>query len=133
VVEELVQGQQVALLSTDVGSMEYYSKTDRIPKSVRDVLVKAIGLRNEQTDTQRQIDDRRRQVSEITNEQTRIRENIKTVDRTSEYAGRLLKKLNDQETTLEKLQGEIGELQKKLDQQRKAFEQFLQSTSVEEK
>jgi hypothetical protein len=131
VVEELVTGQTIAILNTDIGSLEFYSKSDRIPKKVRDTLTKAIGLRNEMTDTQRQIEERRRQVAEITNEQTRIRENIKTVDRTSEYATRLLKKLNDQETSIEKLQTEADGLQKQLEKQRGEFESFLQGTSVE--
>jgi uncharacterized protein YutE (UPF0331/DUF86 family) len=131
VVEELVTGQTITILNTDIGSLEFYSKSDRIPKKVRDVLTKAIGLRNDMTETQRQIEERRRQVAEITNEQTRIRENIKTVDRTSEYATRLLKKLNDQETSIEKLQTEADSLQKQLEKQRAEFEAFLQGTSVE--
>jgi hypothetical protein len=131
VVEELVQAQQIAILNSDVGSLEYYSKTDRIPKSVREVLAKAIGMRSEMTATQRQIEDRRRQMSEITNEQTRIRENLKTVDRNSEYATRLLKKLNDQETTIERLQSEVAALQKTLEDQQKNFEAYLQNTTIE--
>lgn len=133
VVEELINGQQIALLNADIGSMEFYSKSGSIPKAVKEILTKAIGLRNEMTDTQRQIDERRKQIGEITTEQTRIRENIKTVDRTSDYAGRLLKKLNDQETTIEKLQSEMTDLQKNLDNQRRSYETFLQNTSVDDK
>ena len=133
VVEEQVTSQQIALIGADVGALEFYGKTDRIPKAVRDVLAKAVTLRNAMTDTERQLEERRRQVTEITAEQTRIRENVKTVDRTSEYAGRLLKKLNDQETTIERLQSEISDLQKRLNTQRKEFEDYLQSTTVEDK
>jgi hypothetical protein len=133
VVEELINSQQIALLNFDLGSLEFYSKSGSIPKDVKDVLTKAIGLRNEMTETQRQLDERRRQINEITTEQTRIRENIKTVDRNSDYAGRLLKKLNDQETAIEKLQAEATDLQKTLDNQRKNFENYLQNTTVDDK
>jgi hypothetical protein len=133
VTEELVNAQQIALLGADIGSMEFYTKSGSIPKSVKEILTKAISLRNAMTDTQRQIDERRRQISEITSEQTRIRENIKIVDRNSDYAGRLLKKLNDQETEIEKFQQEVTDLQKSLDTQRKSFETFLQNTTVEDK
>jgi hypothetical protein len=133
VVEELVTSQQVALVGADVGALEFYSKTDRIPKSVRDVLAKAIAMRNAMTDTQRQIDENRRRWTDITTEQTRIRENLKTVDRNSEYAGRLLKKLNDQESEIEKIEASMADLQKKLDGQRKELEDYLQNTNVEEK
>jgi hypothetical protein len=133
VVEEHVNAQQIAILPTDVGSLDFYSKTGSIPKGVRDVLVKAITFKNALTDTQRQIEDRRRQTAEITTEQTRIRENLKTVDRNSEYGTRLLKKLNDQETAIEKLQAEIVDLTKQQEQQRKELESYLQNTTVDDK
>ncbi len=131
VVEEHVQGQTIALLNTDLGSLDYYSKTDRIPQNVREALGKAISMRSGMVDTQRQMDDRRRQITDITQEQTRIRDNIRTVDRTSDYGTRLLKKLNDQETQIEKLQAELQALQKTIDQQRKDLETYLQNTTVE--
>ncbi|MDB5322710.1 MAG: hypothetical protein JWN40_4341 [Phycisphaerales bacterium] len=134
VVEERVSAQQFALLPADVGALDFYSKTGSIPKGVRDVLLKAIALKNTMTDTQRQTEDRRRQITEITAEQTRIRENLKSlVDRTSDYGTRLLKKLNDQETALEKLQTEIIDLTKLQNQQRKELETYLQNTTIDEK
>jgi predicted RNase H-like nuclease (RuvC/YqgF family) len=90
-------------------------------------------MRNQMIDTQRQVEERRRQVNDITSEQTRIRENLKTVDRNSEYSTRLLKKLNDQETTIERLQAEFASFQKQFDQQQKDFESYLQNTSVDDK
>ncbi|MEZ0266150.1 MAG: hypothetical protein ACAI43_15580, partial [Phycisphaerae bacterium] len=131
VVEELVQAQVLAILSSDVGTLEFYAKTDRIPKPVRDAIAKAITMRGQMTDTQRQMDERRREVAEITAEQDRLRRNIQIIDRTSDYGTRLLKKLNDQETQIEKLQGEVESLQRSLNQQRKDFEAYLQGLNVE--
>ena len=133
VVEEHTLAQQIAILPADVGSLEFYSKTGSIPKTVRDVLQKAIAMKNALTDTQRQIEERRRQINDITVEQTRIRENLKTVDRNSDYGTRLLKKLNDQETTLEKLQSEIEDLTKTQNTQRHDLETYLQNTTTEDK
>jgi hypothetical protein len=133
VVEELISSQQIALIGTDVGALEFYGRTDRIPTKVRDVINKAIALRNAMTDTERQIEEKRAKLNEVSTEQTRIRENIKTVDRSSDYATRLLKKLNDQETAIEKLQTENDDLHKRLDTQRKEFETYLQNTSVDDK
>ena len=131
VVEESVNAQQVAVGAADVGSLEFYSKTGTVPKSVREALATAISMKNATTDTQRQIEERRRQVNDITTEQTRIRENLKTVNRTGEYATRLLKKLNDQETSLEKLQSDIADLTQTLDRQRTDFETWLGGLSVD--
>jgi hypothetical protein len=133
VVEERVNAQQVALLPADVGSLEFYSKTGSISKPVRDALLKAIELKNAMTDTQRQTEERRRQINDITTEQTRIRDNLKSVDRNSDYGTRLLKKLNDQETALEKLQTEITDLTRLQNQQRKDLESYLQNTTIDEK
>ncbi|MEZ0263505.1 MAG: hypothetical protein ACAI43_02165, partial [Phycisphaerae bacterium] len=79
VVEELVQAQVLAILSSDVGTLEFYAKTDRIPKPVRDAIAKAITMRGQMTDTQRQMDERRREVAEITAEQDRLRRNIQII------------------------------------------------------
>lgn len=133
VVEENVNAQEIALFPMDVGPLEVYAKTGSIPKAVRDVLTQTIARKNAMTDTQRQIEERRRQINDITTEQMRIRENIKTVDRNSDYSSRLLKKLNEQETTLEKLQGEIKELTQTLNKQRKDLEDYLQATTIDEK
>jgi hypothetical protein len=130
VVEELVTAQTLAMLSTDLGALTYYAKSDRIPKNVRDVLAHAIALRGEIVSTQRQVEEKRRLISDINAEQTRIRENLKTVDRTSDYATRLLKKLNDQETQIEKIQADIAGLQKQLNDQQKNLESFLQNPTI---
>ena len=47
-------------------------------------------------------------LAEITAEQDRLRQNLKTVAANSTYATRLLTKLNDQETQIEKLQAQVG-------------------------
>ena len=81
-------------------------------------------------DTQRQIQERQQQVQQITAEQNRIRENMKTVAPNSDYYNRLLKKLDEQETSIEKLQGEVQDLQKEMEQQRKALEDYLGNLTV---
>ena len=81
-------------------------------------------------DTQRQIEQRQKRVAEITAEQARIRENMKSITSTSEYYTRLLKKLNEQETTIEKLQVEVENLLEKQRQQQKELEDYLASLNV---
>jgi hypothetical protein len=130
VVEESVVGQTIALFSADVGSLEFYSKTDRIPKDVRDVLAKAIAMRGALTDTQRQIEERRRQIAEITAEQGRLRGNLGAVDKNNDYAIRMVKKLNDQETQIERIQTEVATLLEAMNKQRKDLEAYLQGTNV---
>jgi predicted nucleic acid-binding Zn-ribbon protein len=83
-------------------------------------------------DTQRLVGERQKRIAEIGQEQTRIRENMKTIgsNTRSEYYTRLLTKLNEQETGIEKLQVEIDNLQDKQRQQQKDLEDYLAGLNV---
>ena len=128
--QEVVTGQQIAILPTDIGQLEFYARTGEIPKNVRDALAKAVSFKYAMVDTQRQIQERQKRVAEIGQEQSRIRENMKTVVANSEYSTRLLKKLDEQETRIETLQKEVASLQEKLQSQQKALEDYLATLNV---
>jgi hypothetical protein len=128
--EEIIQSETIAILPTDLGQLELYSRMGEIPKDVRDALLKAMGLKSAVVDTERQMKERQQQLTEITQEQQRIRENMATVSTTSQYYTRLLTKLNDQETAIEKLQGEIEQLKRTHERQREELETYLSNTTV---
>jgi hypothetical protein len=128
--QEVITGQQIAILPTDIGQLEFYARTGEIPKEVRDALARAVSLKYALVDTQRQIAERQQRVNEITQEQARIRENMKTVASNSGYSERLLKKLDEQETRIEGLQKEVASLQQKLQGQQKELEDYLGSLNV---
>ncbi len=128
--EETVQAETIAILPADLGQLEFYTRSGEIPSDVREALIKTIGLKSAVLDTQRQIEQKRRELAEITQEQKRIRDNLNTVTQNSQYYTRLLGKLNDQESHIEKLQSEIERLQRTYDQQRKEMETYLLSTTV---
>ncbi len=130
VTEETVRSQSITLLSAETGAFENYSRTGEIPADVRDALAKVIEYKSALIDTQRLIDKRRARVQEITTEQQRIRANMSTVPRDSTYYGRLLSKLDVQETELDKLRVEIDELTSRSEQQRKALEDYLAGLNV---
>jgi uncharacterized coiled-coil protein SlyX len=129
--EEVVQSQGMAILPMDFGTLEFYGRTGEIPEPVRAALKEAIARRQAVAETERQIQLRQQRINEVTQEQNRIRENMKTVAQTSEYYKRLLKKLDEQETTIEGLQGEVADLQKKLEKQRQDLEDYLSGLNVE--
>jgi hypothetical protein len=128
--EEIVQGETIAILSADLGQLEFYTRTGEIPVGVREALVKTVGLKSAILDTQRQIEERKRELAEISQEQKRIRDNLNTVTQNSQYSTRLLGKLNDQENRIEKLQSEIERLQRMHEHQRKDLETYLLNTTV---
>jgi hypothetical protein len=128
--EQIVQSEEIAILPADVGQIEVYQKAGEIPKPVKDALAKAMTMKQAMVDRQRQIDQAKAKLADITAEQNRIRENMRTVDKASQYYTRLMTKLNDQETQIEKTQTDIDALQKTLDGQRKELEAYLQDLNV---
>ena len=128
--EENVQGQNIALLPLDLPSLLSYRQTGEIPAPVRDALTKAAGLKQASAQTQNEIDERNAQITSISQDQNRLRENIKTVDKASAYATRLLKKLDDQESQLEKLRAENDGLRTRLDEQNRALADYLNNLNV---
>ena len=128
--EEIVQGETLAILPADIGQLEVYSRAGELPREVREALVKAMGFKRAMVDTQRQLQEKHKEVAEITQEQQRIRENMRTVSSSSQYHARLLSKLNEQETKIETLQAEIEQLKRTHDQQRQELETYLINTTV---
>jgi hypothetical protein len=129
--EQMVQDETLEILSGDTSQVDVYSRTGEIPKAVRDALAKAVQLKNAVADTQRQIADHDQALTDITTEQSRIRDDMKaTDDKQSPYYARLLKKLDDQETTIEKLQAEKKTLTQSQNDQQKALEDYLANLNV---
>lgn len=128
--EEIVNSEGYAILPMDPGQILSYSNTGEMPQSVRDALAKAAEYKRALSTTQRQINELNQRVNTVTQEQNRIRENMRTVDNKSEYYNRLLKKLNDQESQIEKMQTEVGTLTEKMDQQRGELESYLKTLDV---
>ncbi|HVT37536.1 MAG TPA: hypothetical protein VHE78_00700 [Gemmatimonadaceae bacterium] len=128
--EEIVGSEQFSILTSDVGQLLSYTRMGEMPSAVRDALIRAAQLRQAVVEVERQIDERVKQAAAITQEQSRIRENMKTVDGKSQYYKRLLDKLNEQETLIEKLGQERNELTKKRDAQRKELDDYLSSLTV---
>jgi hypothetical protein len=128
--EETLQNRMVVLLPTDAEQLLYYTRVGEIPKDVRDAIAKAIEMKQAITDVERHIRALTQQISEITTEQTRIRENMKTVSPSTSYYERLLTKLNDQESSIERLQAQRVDLTSKRDELRNELEAYLQGLSV---
>ena len=126
-----MQAQRVEILPTDLGTLEFYGRTGEIPEKVRAALKEAIARRQAMADTERQIQLRQQKINEVSQEQNRIRENMKTVAQNSEYYKRLLKKLDEQETVIETLQGETKELQQTFEKQRADLEAYLAGLNVD--
>ncbi len=128
--EALVQNESIALLPMDAGQLLSYARTSEIPRDVRDAIGRAVQMKQDLVDAERQLAAKTQQAAEITAEQARIRENMRTVGQSGTYYERLLSKLNEQESTIEKLQAERSSLASKRDSIRRELEEYLKGLSV---
>ena len=128
--EQQTTDDTVAILQYDVGPLDFYRRAGEIPKPVQDALAKAIELKQALVDTQRKIDLDKQKLSDIAAEQGRIRENLRSVERNGAYYGRLMGKLNDQETAIEQTQGDADALQKQMESQQHDLETYLAGLNV---
>ena len=131
VTAQSVTRSDVVILSSDPGTLQWYTTNGKTPQPVKDALVKVIALRQQQADLDRQINDATAELAKITQEQQRIRENMKTVDKGSAYYTRLMNKLDEQENTIEKTQGKVADLTASRDAKRGEVEAYLNGLSVE--
>ncbi len=131
VTEERVFKQEMFLSNLDDNSIRFFISQPVISAKVKEGLHKAMELRWTLNKTQQEIAEINRQLKVLTDDQARLRANLKEVPSDSEIGQRYLKKLNDQETVIEKYQAEVKQLQTTEHQQRKVFEQYLANFTAE--
>src|SRR5262249_51753169 len=108
----------------------FLNSTVSSPK-VKEGLKQALDLRFALGKTQRDIQDKQRELKDITDDQTRLRANLKEMPPTAAAYKRYLDKFDAQETQIEKLQADIKQMQDTEARQRKEFEDFLANFSAE--
>ena len=129
--EESVLDELLSLTDITPDQVEFYSKLDEIPRPVRDALTKVSAHAQAAQATQQQLTRVQAQIKTVSDDQARIRENIKSVDHASAYATRMLKKLDDQESDLEKLHSDADGLGTKLAGQYKEYADALKNLNVD--
>jgi hypothetical protein len=130
--EQIVQGESIAILPADWSTLDFFAKNGEISKKVRDALAKAAALKQTMTEAQRQIDQLRNQINQLTQDENRLRENIKAVPAKSAQQTRLLEELDEQDKQIKGLYDQQKAGQKNLDSARKELEDYLKDLTLEE-
>jgi hypothetical protein len=131
VVEEKDVLTTVQLTNSDDQQMRFFLAQPVVSAAVKEALGQALALKGKVSDPQREIGKLSRQLKDITDDQVRLRANLKEMPPTAEAYKRYLKKFDDQETQVEDSQRRIKALQDTEFSQRKAFEDFLAHLDVE--
>jgi hypothetical protein len=131
VVEERDVIQGVALTNSDEQQIRFFLQQQVLSDAVRQALEKAVGLRGALAGTQRDLQQVQRQLTQIEQDQGRLRANLKEMPPTAAAYKRYLEKFDQQETQIEQLQAKRQQLQDQEHQRRTAYEGFLLGLNVE--
>ena len=131
VTEERVIGSQIQLTNSNDDQMKFFLNSTVASAKVKEGLKQGMELRWALNKTQREIADQELQLKTITDDQARLRANLKEMPPTAAAYKRYLDKFDQQETQIEKYQADIKKLQDTAHQQQKEFEDFLNNLSAE--
>jgi hypothetical protein len=131
IIEEKDVNTSIALTNSDDNFMRFFISQPVVSEKVKQALGQAIELKSKVNDTSRELAQLQKQLKDITDDQVRLRANLKEMPSTAEAYKRYLKKFDDQETQIEDFQKKIKTLQDTEFQRRKAFEDYLASLDVE--
>jgi hypothetical protein len=131
VTEEKDIGAQLLLTNADDNTMRHFISQAVTSDKVKAGLRQAMELRWAMARTQREIQEQERQLKVITDDQARLRANLREMPPTAAAYKRYLQKFDEQETQIEKYQADIKKLQTTEHAQRKEFEDFLANFSAE--
>jgi hypothetical protein len=125
VAEERQLAQVIALSNLRDDAIEIYLRSPVVSDKVREALSKVVEMKQQLSRTNADLQQQLQQVSEIGQDQKRIRENMAQLDRTSQIYQRYVKTLTDQEDKLATLQAAILDLRDSLSKQQKALDDYL--------
>ncbi|HEY7159425.1 MAG TPA: DUF4139 domain-containing protein, partial [Gemmataceae bacterium] len=129
--EERIINATVQLSNIDDNSIRHFLKQTITSDKVKAGLKQAMELRWAMNKTQREIAELQRQLNVITQDQPRLRSNLKELPQSSEAFKRIVAKFNEQETQIETYQADIKKLQGVEHSQRKEFDDFLAAFTAE--
>jgi hypothetical protein len=131
VVEEKDLGSSISLSNTDDNTIRFFLSQPIVSEAVKKALTDALALKAKVDGARREIEQLQKQLKDITDDQVRLRANLREMPQTAEAYKRYLKKFDDQETQIETYRGKIKELQDVEFAHRKSFEDFLAKLDVE--
>jgi hypothetical protein len=130
VVEIRTQDQSVSLASLGSDQVAFYVRSQVVSAAVKAALQKLVGLQQKIADTMAQRSRMESRMNEISNDQSRIRQNMDRLSQTSDLYRRYVKTLSDEEDELGRLRDSVAKLRDQEAAQRKDIDTFIQSLEV---
>lgn len=130
VVEERDLTQSVVLSDSSNPSIDVFLKNGAVSAAVKEALQRTLELRQKVDAAQQALASVEQKLHDITQDQARLRANLKEMPRTAAAYKRYLDKFDAQETQIDKLQGQLGELRDNVQKQRKELDEYLAGLNI---
>jgi hypothetical protein len=132
VTQSRTDASSASLFDYDIDSLAYMLSNATLSPAMKQAFDRISQIRSTMNDAMRREAALEQERGEITTEQDRIRQNLGSLDRTSELAVRLTRKLGDQETRLDAITGEIAAARSQAQKARAELETYLSSLNIDE-
>lgn len=126
-----VEQQTMAIGSYSLDQLVVYQRQGRISEQVVEAIREAMALDARVKEAEERIRRLEQEREAIARDQSRIRQNMGGIDRTSQLYRRYIEKLDAQETRLEALEKELGAAREELDLRRQAYRDYLANLTVQ--
>jgi len=131
VTEERLLNQGVNIASTNDDQIRFFLNQTAITPKVKAALEQAMSLRWDLQKVTREIQEQEKQLKVITDDQGRLRANLREMPTTAAAYKRYLEKFDQQETQIEAFQAKIKTLQADEHAKKKAFDDYLAALDAE--
>ncbi|MGB0749163.1 MAG: hypothetical protein ACPGO3_10485 [Magnetospiraceae bacterium] len=125
VVEERISAEAIALVQADEPRLIALSRHAALSADIRAALTRAAEMWGRLEQFRRGAAETERNLSELSQEQERVRRNLTTVQRGSEFYGRMMRKIDSLESEIEDQRGILAEFRERQRTQRAALDEYL--------
>ncbi|WP_130471817.1 DUF4139 domain-containing protein [Candidatus Magnetaquicoccus inordinatus] len=125
VVEERVQGQQIALLQATEAVLSVWASEEGMDAGVRKSLEGLLQKRRQLAALESRLQGQQEELQRMQQEQVRVRENLHTVPNDSHFHARMLEKMDGLENRIEGLNGQMEQLRQEWEGGKELLEQEL--------
>jgi hypothetical protein len=129
--EEQITSERIGVVNADLNMLLLYSRNKTVSNKVKEALERIVSMRNTLSDLERRSAQINQQINDISQEQTRIRDNMKVLAQNSELYNRYLKKFDAQETQVEGLREQLTKLRTDEETQRKQLDDYVSNLQLD--
>jgi len=117
--------QNLAIHNLNDESVRIYLSAKVVSEPVKEALREVVRRKTEMAELQRRRQEMNQEIATIGQEQQRIRENMKSIDRNTDLYNRYVKKFTDQEDRIETVREEAKKLEQQIAESQRSFNEYL--------